>query len=60
MEEMTGRIDAGVTYGGAAPRFIISVFTDKVPGALPDGMSGYTAAFASAGRQTMMCWGAMP
>ena len=60
MEELTGRMDAGVVYGGKMPCFIISVFTDKVPGALLDDMPGYTAAFASAGRLTMMCWDAMP
>jgi beta-lactamase class A len=55
-----GRMDAGVVYRGNTPRFIISVFTDKVPETLPDGMPGYTAAFATAGRLTRMCWDAMP
>jgi beta-lactamase class A len=54
-----GRMDAGVVYRGNTPRFIISVFTDKVPETLPDGMPGYTAAYATAGRLTRMCWDAM-
>jgi hypothetical protein len=49
-----------IAHEGNMPRFTSSVFMDKVPGALPDDMPGYTAAFASAGRQTMMCWDAMP
>jgi beta-lactamase class A len=55
-----GRMDAGVVYRGTTPRFIISVYTDRVPETLPDGMPGYTAAFATAGRLTRMCWDAMP
>ncbi|MBJ7252489.1 MAG: serine hydrolase, partial [Acetobacteraceae bacterium] len=55
-----GRMDAGIVYRHDKPRFIISVFTDRVPETLPDGMPGYTAAFATAGRLTRMCWDAMP
>ena len=52
-------MDAGVVYKNDAPRFIISVYTDRVPDTLPDGLPGYTAAYATAGRLTRACWDAM-
>jgi len=54
-----GRMDAGVVYKNDAPRFIITVYTDQVPVTLPDGLPGYTAAFATAGRLTRLCWDTM-
>ena len=54
-----GRMDAGVVYRGDAPRFIISVYLDRVPDTLPDGLPGYTAAYATAGRLTRLCWDTM-
>lgn len=54
-----GRMDAGVVYRNDRPRFIISVFTDMVPETLPDGLPGYTAACATAGRLARLCWDEM-
>jgi beta-lactamase class A len=54
-----GRMDAGVVYKDDQPRFIISVYLDRVPDVLPDGLPGYTAAYATAGRLTRACWDAM-
>lgn len=54
-----GRMDAGVVYKNDAPRFIITVYTDQVPVTLPDGLPGYTAAFAIAGRLARLCWDTM-
>lgn len=54
-----GRMDAGLVYKNDRPRFIISVFTDRVPETLPDGLPGYTAAYATAGRLARLCWDAM-
>jgi beta-lactamase class A len=54
-----GRMDAGVVYKGDRPRFIISVYLDQVPDTLPDGLPGFTAAYATAGRLARACWDAM-
>jgi beta-lactamase class A len=54
-----GRMDAGLVYKDDRPRYIISVFTDRVPETLPDGLPGYTAAYATAGRLARLCWDAM-
>jgi beta-lactamase class A len=54
-----GRMDAGVVYRGETPRFIISVYCDRVPDTLPDGLPGYTAAYATAGKLTRACWDVM-
>lgn len=54
-----GRMDAGVVYRGETPRFIISVYLDRVPDTLPDGLPGYTAAYATAGKLTRACWDVM-
>lgn len=54
-----GRMDAGVVYKDDRPRFIISVYLDQVPDTLPDGLPGFTAAYATAGRLARACWDAM-
>ncbi len=54
-----GRMDAGIVYKGDAARFIIAVFMDQVPDTLPDGLPGYTAAYATAGRLARTCWDMM-
>jgi beta-lactamase class A len=54
-----GRMDGGVVYRADAPRFIISVYADRVPDTLPDGLPGFTAAYATAGRLTRACWDLM-
>jgi beta-lactamase class A len=54
-----GRMDAGLVYKNDRPRYMISVFTDRVPETLPDGLPGFTAAYATAGRLARLCWDAM-
>jgi beta-lactamase class A len=54
-----GRMDAGVVYRGDTPRFIISVYLDRVPDVLPDGLPGFTAAYSTAGKLTRACWDVM-
>jgi beta-lactamase class A len=54
-----GRMDAGVVYRNDRPRFILGVFTDRVPETLPDGLPGHAAACATAGRLARLCWDAM-
>lgn len=54
-----GRMDAGVVYKKDRPRFIISVYVDQLPETLPDGLPGFTAACATAGRLARACWDAM-
>ena len=46
-----GRMDAGVVY-------IISVYVDQLSETLPDGLPGFTAACATAGRLARACWDA--
>jgi beta-lactamase class A len=54
-----GRMDAGVVYRGETPRFIIAVYCDRVPDTLPDGLPGFAAAYATAGRLARACWDVM-
>jgi beta-lactamase class A len=54
-----GRMDAGIVYKNDRPRYIISVFTDRVPETLPNGLPGFTSAYATAGRLARLCWDAM-
>jgi beta-lactamase class A len=54
-----GRMDAGVVYRGETPRFIIAVYLDRVPDVLPDGLPGFTGAYATAGKLTRLCWDTM-
>src|SRR4029453_4376582 len=39
-----GFMDAGIVWKGDQPLFILTVYTDRVPVALPDGTPGFTAA----------------
>ena len=41
-----------------APRFVINVYTDCMPDTLPDGLPGFTAAYATTGRLARACWDA--
>jgi beta-lactamase class A len=52
-------MDAGLVYRGETPRFIIAVYCDRVPDTLPDGLPGFTAAHATAGRLARLCWDTM-
>ena len=51
-----GRMDAGIVYRDATPRFIITVYTDRVPATMPDGLPGYAAAFFVIGSLARACW----
>ena len=42
--------DAGIVYLGDEPRFILAVYTEHVPEAMPDGMPGRAAACHLIGR----------
>ncbi|WP_426959404.1 serine hydrolase [Muricoccus radiodurans] len=54
-----GRMDAGIVFRDSAPLYIITVYTDRVPDVMPDGMPGYAAAFSTAGRLSRLCWDAL-
>lgn len=51
-----GYNDAGIVYRGDEPRFILSVYTDHVPIATPDGTPGFAAAAQLIGKLTRECW----
>ena len=51
-----GRSDAGIVYRGDAPLFAIAAYTDRVPETMPDGLPGYSAAFATIAKLARACW----
>ena len=51
-----GRMDAGIVYRDGAPFYIIAVYTDQVPQAMPDGTPGYTVSLETIGRLSRVCW----
>lgn len=55
-----GRMDAGIVWRGERPLFILTVYTDRVPETMPDGLPGFSAAFATAGKLARACWDALP
>ncbi|CAA9267020.1 MAG: Beta-lactamase [uncultured Chloroflexi bacterium] len=52
--------DAGIVYRNGGPRFILTVYTNKVPKQLPDGSSASGATSLLIGRLARACWDAMP
>ena len=54
-----GRMDVGVVYRGAAPRFILSYFSDQVPVAMPDGLPGQAVSNMLCGRMARAAWDAL-
>ncbi|MDQ3699397.1 MAG: class A beta-lactamase-related serine hydrolase [Chloroflexota bacterium] len=52
--------DAGIVYRGDAPRFILTVYTSRVPRELPDGTSAPGATSLLIGRMARACWDALP
>jgi beta-lactamase class A len=52
--------DAGVVYRGDEPRFILTVYTSRVPRELPDGRSANGATSLLIGRMARACWDALP
>lgn len=51
-----GRSDAGIVYRGDVPLFILAAYTDRVPETMPDGLPGYSAAFATIAKLSRACW----
>ncbi|MCC7271906.1 MAG: serine hydrolase [Alphaproteobacteria bacterium] len=51
-----GRMDVGIVYRGERPLYILTAFADRLPDAMPDGLPGFSAAFALIGRLSRACW----
>ena len=51
-----GFMDAGIVFRGERPLFILTVYTEHVPEALPDGTPGFTAANQLIGRMARVAW----
>lgn len=51
-----GFMDAGIVYRDGHPRFVLAIYTEHVPEALPDGTPGFTAAYELMGRMARLCW----
>ena len=51
--------DAGIVFQGDRPLFILSAYTEHVPGELPDGTPGHTACIHLIGRLARACWDAL-
>lgn len=54
-----GRSDAGIVFREGRPLFILAVYCDRVPDEMPDGLPGFAAAYATAGRLARACWDAL-
>jgi beta-lactamase class A len=54
-----GFMDAGIVWKGDQPLFILTVYTDRVPVALPDGTPGFTAANTLIGRMARLAYDAL-
>ena len=54
-----GYMDAGIVYRDGTPRYIITMYTEHVPAALPDGTPGFTAAYQLMGRMARLAWDAI-
>jgi beta-lactamase class A len=51
-----GFMDAGIVFKGERPLFILTVYTDHVPEALPDGTPGFAAAYQLMGRMSRLAY----
>ncbi len=54
-----GRSDAGIVYRDGRPLFILAAYADEVPDAMPDGLPGFAAAYATVGRLARAAWDAL-
>ena len=54
-----GYMDAGIVYRDGKPLYIITMYTEHVPAALPDGTPGFTAAYQLMGRMARLAWDAI-
>jgi beta-lactamase class A len=52
--------DAGIVFRDDHPRYILAVYTNDVPRALPDGTSGAAAAALLIAGLARACWDALP
>jgi beta-lactamase class A len=55
-----GYMDAGIVYRDGRPLYILTMYTEHVPAALPDGTPGFAAAYQLMGRMARLAWDAMP
>jgi beta-lactamase class A len=51
-----GFMDAGIIFKGDRPLCVLTVYTEHVPDALPDGTPGFTAANTLIGRMARACY----
>jgi beta-lactamase class A len=51
-----GFMDAGIIFKGERPLCILTIYTEHVPDALPDGTPGFTAAYQLMGRMARRCY----
>ena len=54
-----GYMDAGIVYRDGKPLYIITMYTEHVPAALPDGTPGFTAAYQLMGKMARLAWDAI-
>jgi len=51
-----GFMDAGIIWKGDRPLCVLTMYTEHVPEALPDGTPGFTAANQLMGRMARLCY----
>ncbi len=51
-----GYMDAGIVYRDGTPLYILTMYTEHVPAALPDGTPGFTAAYQLMGKMARLAW----
>ena len=51
-----GYMDAGIVYREGKPLYILTMYTEHVPAALPDGTPGFTAAYQLMGKMARLAW----
>lgn len=51
-----GFMDAGIVFKGDRPLFVLTIYTEHVPEALPDGTPGFAAAYQLMGRMSRLAY----
>src|ERR687891_354102 len=51
-----GFMDAGIIFKGERPLCVLTIYTEHVPEALPDGTPGFTAAYQLMGRMARLAY----
>jgi beta-lactamase class A len=54
-----GFMDAGIVFKGERPLCVLTIYTEHVPEALPDGTPGFTAAYQLMGRMARLAYDAL-